>query len=115
VALTRAVQRKHAMEMLLTGDIISAPDAQRFGLINHVTTHNELKPATQELALKIASKSGTAIKIGKRAFNAQTEMSAAEAYAYMSQIMANNLFETDAHEGIEAFIQKRKPKWEQDP
>ena len=114
VALSRNVSRKHAMEMLLTGDIIQAPDALRMGLINRVTTHNELKTVTQELAEKIASKSGTAMKIGKQTFNAQTEMAVSEAYAYMTKIMADNLLQADAHEGIGAFIQKREPKWEPD-
>ena len=114
VALSRSVQHKHAMEMLLTGDVISAPDAMRLGLINRVTSHNELKTVTQELAQRIASKSAAAIKIGKQAFNVQSEMSVSEAYAYMAQIMADNLLVPDAREGIEAFIRKRKPKWEQD-
>ena len=114
VALTRAVQRKHALEMLLTGDLIPAAEAMRMGLINRVTSHNELKAMTQELALRIASRSGIAIKTGKQAFNAQAEMAVSEAYAYMAQIMADNLLEADAREGIGAFIEKRKPKWEQD-
>ena len=114
VALTRAVQRKHALEMLLTGDLIQAAEAMRMGLINRVTSHNELKAMTQELALRIASRSGIAIKTGKQAFNAQAEMAVSEAYAYMAQIMADNLLEADAREGIGAFIEKRKPKWEQD-
>ena len=113
VALSRAVERKHAMEMLLTGDVIPAQDAVRLGLINRVTSHNELKAVTQELAQKIASKSGTAIKIGKQTFNRQAEMPVSDAYAYMTQVMAENLLEADANEGIEAFIQKRKPKWRQ--
>jgi enoyl-CoA hydratase/carnithine racemase len=113
VALTRAVQRKHALEMLLTGDLIPAAEAMRIGLINRVTSHNELKAMTQELALKIASKSGIAIKTGKQSFNAQSEMPVSEAYAYVAQIMADNLLEADAREGIGAFIEKRKPKWEQ--
>lgn len=114
VALSRSVQHKHAMEMLLTGDIISAPDAMRMGLINRVTSHNELKTVTQELAQKITSRSKAAIEIGKQAFNRQAEMPVAEAYAYMAQVMADNLLVTDAKEGIYAFIQKRRPKWEQD-
>lgn len=114
VALARSVSRKHAMEMLLTGDTISASEALRMGLINRVTTHNELKAVTHELALKIASKSGTAIKIGKQAFDRQADMPLVEAYAYMAQVMADNLLQAEAHEGIGAFIQKRKPKWEQD-
>jgi enoyl-CoA hydratase/carnithine racemase len=114
VALTRAVQRKHAMEMLLTGDAISAPEALRMGLINRMTTHNELKTVTQEFAQKIASKSAAAIKIGKQAFDVQADMPLADAYAFMAQIMAENLLQADAHEGIGAFVQKRHPKWEQD-
>ncbi len=112
VALTRAVGRKHAMEMLLTGDLISADDAKRFGLINQVVTHNELRAVTEELARKIASKSAAAIRIGKRAFDAQAEMPVAEAYAHMARIMTENLLANDAREGIEAFIQKRHPTWE---
>jgi enoyl-CoA hydratase/carnithine racemase len=112
VALTRVVGRKHAMEMLLTGDLISADEALRFGLINRVVTHNELKAVTEELARKIASKSAAAIRIGKRAFDAQAEMPVAEAYAHMAKIMAENLLANDAREGIEAFIQKRHPTWE---
>ena len=112
VALTRVVSRKHAMEMLLTGDLISAGDAMRFGLINRIVTHNELRTATEELARKIASKSAAAIKIGKRAFDAQAEMPVAEAYAHMARIMAENLLANDAREGIEAFIQKRHAAWE---
>jgi enoyl-CoA hydratase/carnithine racemase len=113
VALSRTVTRKHAMEMLLTGDVIPASEALRIGLVNRVTSHNELKAVTQELAQKIASKSGAAIKVGKQAFDRQADMSVAEAYAYMAQVMADNLLLADAHEGIGAFIQKRKPEWEQ--
>ena len=114
VALSRNVSRKHAMEMLLTSDTIAAPEALRMGLVNRVTTHNELKTVTQELADKIASKSGTAIKIGKQTFDRQADMPLIEAYAYMAQIMADNLLQADAREGIGAFLQKRKPKWGQD-
>jgi enoyl-CoA hydratase/carnithine racemase len=113
VALSRTVTRKHAMEMLLTGDVIPASEALRIGLVNRVTSHNELKAVTQELAQKIASKSGAAVKVGKRAFDRQADMPVAEAYAYMAQVMADNLLLADAHEGIGAFIQKRKPEWEQ--
>jgi enoyl-CoA hydratase/carnithine racemase len=113
VALSRTVTRKHAMEMLLTGDVIPASEALRIGLVNRVTSHNELKAVTQEFAQKIASKSGAAIKVGKQAFDRQADMPVAEAYAYMAQVMADNLLLADAHEGIGAFIQKRKPEWEQ--
>jgi enoyl-CoA hydratase/carnithine racemase len=114
VALSRTVTRKHAMEMLLTGDVIPASEALRIGLVNRVTSHNELKAVSQELAQKIASKSGAAIKIGKQAFDRQADMPVAEAYAYMAQVMADNLLLADAHEGIGAFIQKRKPEWKQE-
>jgi enoyl-CoA hydratase/carnithine racemase len=114
VALTRTVTRKHAMEMLLTGDVIPASEALRIGLVNRVTSHNELKAVTQELAQKIASKSGAAIKLGKQAFDRQADMPVAEAYAYMAQVMADNLLLADALEGIGAFIEKRKPKWQKD-
>jgi enoyl-CoA hydratase/carnithine racemase len=113
VALSRTVIRKHAMEMLLTGDVIAASEALRIGLVNRVTSHNELKAVTQELAQKIASKSGAAIKVGKQAFDRQADMPVADAYAYMTQVMADNLLLADAHEGIGAFIKKRKPEWEQ--
>jgi enoyl-CoA hydratase/carnithine racemase len=113
VALSRTVTRKHAMEMLLTGDVIPASEALRIGLVNRVTSHNELKAVTQELAQKIASKSGAAIKVGKQAFDRQADMPVVEAYAYMAQVMADNLLLADAQEGIGAFIQKRKPEWEQ--
>jgi enoyl-CoA hydratase/carnithine racemase len=114
VALSRTVTRKHAMEMLLTGDVIPASEALRIGLVNRVTSHNELKAVTQELAQRIASKSGAAIKVGKQAFDRQADMPVAEAYAYMAQVMADNLLLADAHEGIGAFIQKRKPEWKQE-
>ena len=114
VALSRTVTRKHAMEMLLTGDVIPASEALRIGLVNRVTSHNELRAVTQELAQKIASKSGAAVKIGKQAFDRQADMPVAEAYAYMAQVMADNLLLADAHEGIGAFIQKRKPEWGQE-
>ncbi len=114
VAVSRAIGRKHAMELLLTGDVFSAADAVRMGLINRAVTHNELKVATAELARRIASKSAAAINIGKPAFDAQLAMPVADAYSYMTQIMADNLLIGDAQEGIGAFLQKRHPKWEHD-
>ena len=113
VAVTRALGRKHAMELLLTGDVFPASDALRMGLVNKVVSHNELKAVTEELARKIASKSGVAIGIGKQAFDAQGSLPTADAYSYMAQIMADNLLLGDAKEGIGAFIQKRHPNWEQ--
>ncbi len=115
VAVSRVLARKHAMELLLTGDIFSAADALRMGLVNRVVGHNELKAATTELANKIASKSSAAMKIGKLAFDAQLQMPVEEAYAFMAQIMAENLLVNDAKEGIGAFLQKRHPAWDQDP
>lgn len=114
VAVSRVVNRKHAMELLLTGDVFSAEEAVRMGLINHIVGHNELRAATDALAAKIASKSTAAIKIGKQAFDAQLDMPVADAYVFMAQIMADNLLINDAAEGIGAFIQKRHPKWDQD-
>ncbi len=112
VAVSRALARKHAMELLLTGDVFNADEALRMGLINRVTGQNELRKVTDEIARKIASKSAAAIGIGKRTFDAQLEMNSSEAYAYMARVMAENLLVDDAKEGIEAFIQKRHPHWE---
>jgi enoyl-CoA hydratase/carnithine racemase len=112
VAVSRVTSRKHAMELLLTGDVFSAADALRMGLVNRVVSHNELKTASHELAGKIASKSAAAIRIGKQAFDAQLELPVADAYSLMTRIMANNLLLNDAAEGIGAFLQKRYPKWE---
>jgi enoyl-CoA hydratase/carnithine racemase len=114
VAVSRALNRKHAMELLLTGDVFSAADAERMGLINRVVTHNELGAATAELSRRIASKSAAAIRIGKTAYDEQLELPVADAYSLMTQIMAENLLIADAQEGIGAFIQKRQPKWSRD-
>ena len=111
VALSRAVSRKHAMEMLLTGDMISAQKAAEIGLINRAVPSEELKAATLEVAQKIASKSPLTLKIGKEAFYRQVDMNLSEAYAYCSQVMTENMLTKDANEGIEAFIEKRHPVW----
>ncbi len=112
VALSRAVARKHAMEMLLTGDVISAAEAWRFGLVNRVVAGAELTAATMALAQQIASKSALTVKTGKQAFYAQADMPLAEAYAHTAQVMADNLLARDAEEGIAAFFGKRPPLWE---
>ena len=112
VALSRNVPRKAAMEMLLTGDAISAHEAQRIGLVNRVVSANELGAAVDALAGKIASKSQLTVKTGKRAFYAQAEMPLAEAYAYTAGVMTENLLAGDAKEGIGAFMGKRAPQWE---
>jgi enoyl-CoA hydratase/carnithine racemase len=111
VALSRNVGRKHAMEMLLTGDPISADEALRIGLVNRVTPPGEERGEAIRLARHIASKSAAAIRIGKAAFYAQLEMSLAEAHDYASCVMVENMLDPDAEEGIGAFIAKRKPNW----
>jgi enoyl-CoA hydratase/carnithine racemase len=111
VALSRNVARKHAMEMLLTGDAIAADEALRIGLVNRLVAPGEERNEAIRLARHIASKSAAAIRIGKRAFYAQIEMGLAEAHDYASQVMIENMLDADAEEGIGAFIAKRKPKW----
>jgi len=112
VALSRNVARKHAMEMLLTGDMVSAEDAARIGLINRVVAAGAERKDAIALAQQIASKSSYVLKIGKQAFYKQAEMPLAEAYAYAAQIMTENMMARDAEEGICAFIEKRDPTWE---
>jgi enoyl-CoA hydratase/carnithine racemase len=111
VAVSRAMARKHAMEMLLTGDVISAAEAHRMGLINRVVSHNELRGATMELARKLAAKSPASIAYGKASFDEQAGMPLADAYALMAQVMTENMLHGEAEEGIGAFIGKRKPVW----
>ena len=112
VALSRNVSRKHAMQMLLTGDLISAEEAARIGLINQVVSSGQERAAALKLAEKIAAKSKLTVKIGKEAFYRQAEMSLAEAYDYASQVMVENMLARDAEEGISAFIEKRDAKWQ---
>ena len=111
VALSRNVQKKNAMEMLLTGDFINAEKAKEIGLINNVVEKEDLSEEVNILAEKIASKSSMTVSIGKKAFYAQAEMDLSEAYKYTSKIMSDNLLNDDAKEGIDAFIEKRKPDW----
>ena len=112
VALSRNVSRKHAMQMLLTGDLISADEAARIGLINEVVPAGQERAAAIKLAEKIAAKSTLTVKIGKEAFYRQAEMSLADAYDYASQVMVENMLARDAEEGISAFIEKRDAKWQ---
>ncbi len=112
VALSRNVPRKHAMEMLLTGDMVAADHAARIGLINRVVAPGEERNAALALAQQIASKSSYVLKIGKQAFYRQAELGLAEAYDYASEVMTENMMARDAEEGICAFIEKRDPKWE---
>jgi enoyl-CoA hydratase/carnithine racemase len=112
VALARNVARKHAMEMLLTGDLMDAQDAWRIGLINRVVPTGTEREATLALARQIAAKSALTVKIGKEAFYRQLEMSLSEAYRYAADVMVENMLARDAEEGIGAFIEKRPPSWE---
>ncbi|HXW29223.1 MAG TPA: enoyl-CoA hydratase [Xanthobacteraceae bacterium] len=112
VALSRNVAPKHAMEMLLTGEMISAERAERIGLINHVVRPGTERDEAVTLARKIATKSALTVKTGKQAFYRQREMRLDEAYAYASQVMVDNMMARDAAEGIGSFIEKRTPHWE---
>jgi enoyl-CoA hydratase/carnithine racemase len=112
VALSRNVSRKHAMEMLLSGELISAEEAARIGLVNHVVAPGGEREAALNLAKKITAKSALTLKIGKEAFYRQIEMPLAEAYKYASEVMVENMLARDAEEGISAFIEKRPAKWE---
>jgi enoyl-CoA hydratase/carnithine racemase len=112
VALSRNVSRKYAMEMLLSGDMITAEHAARIGLVNVVVEPGSEREEALKLARKIASKSTLTVKIGKEAFYRQLEMPLAKAYKYTAEVMVENMLARDAEEGIDAFIEKRAPKWE---
>lgn len=112
VALSRNVSRKHAMEMLLTGDLLPAARAAEIGLVNRVVPEARLAEAALALAQQIASKSPLTVKIGKEAFYRQLEMPLAQAYDHASRVMTENMLARDAEEGIDAFIEKRDPQWE---
>ncbi len=111
VPLSRNMHRKQAMQMLLTGDFIDAGTAREYGLVNTVTSVDELETETRTLAKKIAAKSPLAIKMGKRMFYQQLNMGLADAYDLAGDTMACNMDSEDAREGIDAFIAKRKPVW----
>ena len=111
VALSRNIQRKHAMEMLLLGDMIPAQRAYEIGLVNKVVPSEQLDQATNEYAAKIASKSPHTLKIGKRAFYDQIDKDLKSAYEYCSRVMVENMMARDAKEGIDAFMEKRDPVW----
>jgi enoyl-CoA hydratase/carnithine racemase len=112
VALSRNVARKHAMGMLLTGDVTAADEALRIGLVNRVVPPNRLSEEADELARQVASKSAATVKLGKHAFYHQLDMPLAQAYAYTSGVMVENLMLADAAEGIGAFLDKRPPNWQ---
>jgi enoyl-CoA hydratase/carnithine racemase len=111
VALSRNVSRKHAMEMLLTGEMVSANQAYHIGLVNRVVAPGELEAETAALAALIASKPRATVKTGKEAFYNQLEMPLTEAYDYASRVMTQNMLHAEANEGICAFVEKRDPKW----
>jgi enoyl-CoA hydratase/carnithine racemase len=111
VALSRNVAPKHAMEMLLTGDVFDAQDAFRMGLVNRVVPVNQLSETVSALAGKIASKSMVTVRTGKHAFYRQLDLPLEEAYAFTARVMTENLLHRDAEEGIAAFIGKRPPQW----
>ncbi|MEM9850518.1 MAG: enoyl-CoA hydratase, partial [Pseudomonadota bacterium] len=113
VALSRNIPRKHAFEMLTTGEFIGAQRARDAGLINRVVAPERLEPETRALAETVAAKLGSAVKIGKRAFYDQLEMDLASAYAHTGAVMAENMLYRDTEEGIAAFIEKRPPTWRQ--
>ncbi len=111
VALSRNVSRKHAMEMLLTGEMIDATTAREFGLVNRVVPPEYLNQIVRKYAETIVSKSPLTLKIGKEAFYAQAEMGLSDAYDYAVKVMVENMMARDAEEGITAFVEKRKPEW----
>ena len=111
VALTRAVGRKRAMEMLLTGQPIDAPTAAEWGLVNRVVPARELKSETRKLACRIAEASSLTVAIGKQAFYTQIDLDQSKAYGYAKEIMTMNLMASDAQEGISAFLEKRPACW----
>lgn len=111
VALTRAVGRKRAMKMLLTGDVIDAATAADWGLVNDVVPAAELRSAVHDLANRIAASSTATLAIGKSAFYEQIDRSEPDAYGLMAETMATNAMTCDAQEGISAFLEKREPVW----
>jgi enoyl-CoA hydratase/carnithine racemase len=111
VALTRAIGRKRAMEMLLTGKAIDAQTAADWGLINRVVPAEELPSSTRELAGQIASASSLTVGLGKQAFYAQIDLDQPKAYAYAKEVMSMNALAADAQEGITSFLEKRVPCW----
>jgi enoyl-CoA hydratase/carnithine racemase len=112
VALSRNVGRKHAMEMLLLGEPVSAGHARDIGLVNRVVPDAEVLGEALAMAERIASKSSATVAIGKEAFYRQVEMPLADAYEYASRVMTENMLIRDAEEGIGAFLEKRTPRWE---
>ncbi|APZ54771.1 enoyl-CoA hydratase [Salipiger abyssi] len=113
VALTRNIAPKHAFEMLSTGRFADAEEARQMGLVNRVVPGDQLAETAEELAASVAGKLGAAVKIGKEAFYTQAGLPLDEAYAYAGQVMVENMLWRDTDEGISAFLEKRKPDWQQ--
>jgi enoyl-CoA hydratase/carnithine racemase len=111
VPLTRAIGRKRALQMLLTGELIDALTAAEWGLVNQVVPQAELTSATARLAAKIADASSLVVSIGKQAFYTQIDLDQPKAYAYAKEVMSMNALAADAQEGISAFLAKRAPRW----
>jgi enoyl-CoA hydratase/carnithine racemase len=111
VAVSRSIGRRRTMEMLLTGDPMPASEAKAAGLVNRVVPADQVESATRELAEKIAALSPNIVGLGKEAFYKQIDLPQHEAYEYTAEIMALNAKLADAHEGITAFLEKRKPQW----
>ncbi|QFU08511.1 putative enoyl-CoA hydratase echA8 [Rhodobacteraceae bacterium THAF1] len=114
VALSRVMPRKAVFEMLTTGRLIEAEEAQALGLINRIAPAESLANETMALAETIASKLGSAVRVGKRAFYEQAEMGLADAYDHTGRVMVQNMLDADTGEGIDAFLGKRAPEWSQD-
>jgi len=112
VAISRNLSNKHSMEMLLSGELISADKAEQIGLINKALEDTLLQKHTLNIAVKISKKSAITLKIGKEAFYKQIDMTLSDAYDYASNVMVENMLKLDAEEGISAFIDKRKPNWQ---
>jgi len=111
VALTRAIGRKRALQMLVTGELVDARTAAEWGLVNQVVPAAELRAATRKLACKVAEASGMVVALGKQAFYTQIDLDQPKAYAYAKEVMAMNSLAADAQEGISAFLEKRQPCW----
>ncbi len=111
VAVSRKINKKHMMKMLLTGEPIRANYAKEIGLINDCFTKSKLNSEVFKIAKKISTKSNLTIKIGKQAFYKQLEMPLKKAYSYTGKVMTTNMMAMDAKEGISAFLEKRKPIW----
>jgi len=111
VALSRAVGRKRALEMLLTGDVVDAKTAAEWGLVNRVVPASELAAESRKLAARIAEASSLVVSLGQQAYYTQIDLDQPKAYAYAKEVMSMNALAADAQEGISAFLEKRTPCW----